>query len=134
MSYQINYLQEEGYLIAEVTGNREKDTEAQYALEALAQISEACKSHKLSKVVAVWNIKGAMRPDQALILISNLKKYKWSKDFVTASVHSYKDNFESHQYTVKVAKTLNWNIHFFQSIDEAKMWIRKISTSDILAN
>lgn len=129
MSYQINYLQEEDYLIAEVKGSRKRSTEAQYALEALAKISESCKKHNISKVVTVWDIKGAISPDQALILISNLKKYKWSKDFVTASVHPNKENFDSHQYTVKVAKTLKWNIHFFQNVEDAKDWIRKIDCS-----
>lgn len=130
MSYKIVYEVEEDYLIARVSGNREKNAEAQYALEALKQISEECKKLQISKVISVWYIKGAMNPHQALILISNLKKYSWSKEFTTASVHPIKENFESHQYTAKVANTLNWNIRFFQELEDAKMWIKSTPSSE----
>lgn len=126
MSYKVSYHIEEDFLIAEVKGVRQKQTETHYALNALKEISEETKKRGINKIITIWKIKGPMSPDQSLVLIANLKKYNWKKHYATASVHPFKENFESHQYTAKVAKTLNWNIRFFQDLNEAKNWISKI--------
>jgi hypothetical protein len=130
MSYQFNQQLKSHFLFVEISGNREKSTEADDALNVLKSVAESCNNQNVVKVIIVWDIMGAISPDQALILISNLKKYNWRKQFITASVHPYKENFESHQYTAKVAKTLNWNIRFFQDLEEAKNWITNIELSE----
>lgn len=133
MDYKISYFTEGDMLIAEISGVRQKRTETQYALNALKKIANKTKATRVNKIITIWKIKGPMSPDQSLILIANLKKYNWKKSFATASVHPYKDNFESHAYTAKVAKTLNWNIRFFQDLESARNWLNKGSFEEIVA-
>ena|SRR5690554_3521654 len=130
MNYQLNFKTESDYLIAKVYGIRTQKMEAKNALTAIQEIAHFCEKNSFNKAIIVWEIEGAISPDQALILISNLKKYDWSKRYITASVHPNKTNFDSHQYTAKVADTLGWSIRFFNHINKAKEWINRIQLEE----
>lgn len=79
MNYQLNFKTESDYLIAKVYGIRTQKMEAKNALTAIQEIAHFCEKNSFNKAIIVWEIEGAISPDQALILISNLKKYDWSE-------------------------------------------------------
>lgn len=106
MSYKVGFNKRSKYLEAFVSGSRILHSEANDALHALGEIAEFAKESKLTKILIHWNILGSADRGQTLILMSNLEKYSWSKNYKTASVHLDPENFKSSEFAAIAAKEL----------------------------
>jgi len=115
--------QHNDYLRLDVSGEYTPGAEAEEATRFWAQAAAACREHKLTRVLAVFDVPGTMPTFAAFDVASNPPAISWDHRVKVALVYTHKERFESNLFSETVAVNRGYKVKAFQDEPNAISWL-----------
>lgn len=123
MAYDVHISEQLNYLRVEITGHRITGQEVRDGKEIWQKISEACETHHLRRILAVFAIKGSLPIHSAFELAKDPAGYGFDRTFKLAYIDLNPGSVPGNKFAVTVAINRGYNVKFFESEPEALHWL-----------
>jgi hypothetical protein len=123
MSCKVLTSQHNDYLRLDVSGEYTPGAEAEEATRFWAQAAATCREHKLTRVLAVFDVPGKMPTFAAFDVASNPPAINWDYRVKVALVYTHKDRFESNLFSETVAVNRGYQVKAIQDEPNAIAWL-----------
>jgi hypothetical protein len=123
MPYETTFELFEHYARVEISGDRRPGHEVADGILGGQEISATCKSHGITKLLAIFKMTGRLPATEAHELYSNPDAFGWSRDIKVALVDENPDSREDSLFSETVAVNRAYNMRVFDEQDEALDWL-----------
>jgi hypothetical protein len=113
----------ENYIRVEVSGDRQPGREVDDAFSTGRQITTACRSHGVNKLLVIFRMTGRLRATEAHEIYSNPEEFGWSRDIRVALVDENPESHEGSLFAETVAVNRAYDTRVFENETEARDWL-----------
>jgi hypothetical protein len=123
VAYKLNFQDEDGVLLVEISGEREKKELTSSAMEAWREISRVTSKKKLVKLLVISSATGKYPALDAFLINSSLDECGVHRGWKIAFVNLDKASFQDVKFAETVAVNRGFNIGVFSNVDNARKWL-----------
>jgi hypothetical protein len=121
VQYTINI--EKDFLRLDVSGSYTPGNEAAEMRQIWAEVSDACRLHRIRRVLSCSSVVGELPTMVGFELASAPSSFGWERNFRMALVFEDKERYESHLFAETVMVNRYYDMKPFMNEDEAKTWL-----------
>ncbi len=123
MSYKLNFQDEDGVLLVEISGERVKEELTSSAKEAWREIVKVALERKLEQILVLSSATGKYPTLNAYQVNSSLAECGVQRHWKVAFVNLDQASFQDVKFSETVAVNRGFNVGIFSNEDTARKWL-----------
>ena len=123
MAYKLNFLEEDGVLVVEISGERPKDNLTRSAKEAWCEVARVARHKNLKRILVISSATGDYPTMDAYKINSTLDECGVQRGWKIAFVNLDPNSFQDIKFAETVAVNRGFDVGVFNNQDKARKWL-----------